>query len=944
LLDCLGVDEPRPGELLGRYVLRHELGRGAMGTVYAAIDPELDRMVAIKLLHADAARDRSRASFLREAKATAGLTHRNVVTIHDVGVVGDQLFLAMELIEGPTLRQWLQPGRPWREVLAVLCEAGAGLVAAHDVGIVHRDFKPDNVLLAIDPQRSSAFGRVVVTDFGLAHRPLELTTPDVEGIAEAPSGSLAIDATHDGAFQGTAAYAAPEQHRGGRCDARSDQFSFCVTLYEALWGERPFAGDTADEVLAEITAGRVREPAGGRKVPRRLRRAVLRGLAAAPGERFLDLRALLAAIDPRRRRSPATLLVGSAAVAAALGFAIAGQRPEPVRASYCDRAAERLHGVWDEPVREAIEAAFTATHEPSAADAWLAVSSRLDGFATAWVAAQTEACRAGEDGSVAADVLSQRTTCLERELARAGAVAEALRTADRQAVLRSTESVAHLGSPELCLDDRHLSRRAAARADIDPLIQLEIDAVLTRADALNDTAKYEESERLGRDGLARARAIGDRWAEAEALLVIGVAQQWLQDPGAEQSFHDALNAALRVDHHRVGALAMIGLLELWDPDTDGGITRAEQWERHCSAMISALGGDPAIEIELAVALGNVYLKNGHYDRAEQVYERALALRRSAQDDIRLAGAQANLGAIAAAHGRYRDALDRFRKGQGALVGVYGPRHPNVAGASINVGSALAELGELEAARDEHLHALEVYEENFGPEHASLAPALRMLAWNALARRKYAEALPYAERALAIARREGPRSESTARSLSMVSSIIVELGRVDEARAQTDEALSIARAVFGDEHPTLSEFENECGLTATRTGDFVAAREHFDRAIALRERTLGPNDSEIGRAWAGIAELELAQHHRAAAVTAATRAFEITTMPGNERGGAGAEATFLLARALMTDGDRAARTRARELAERVRTEFVATGPGWVGRGDEVAAWLAAARKD
>src|SRR5687768_3104441 len=147
-----------------------------MGTVYAAIDPELDRHVAIKLLHVDAARDRARGSFLREAKATARLTHRNVVTIHDVGIVGERLFLAMELVDGPTLRTWLQRGRSWREVLAVLREAGAGLAAAHDAGIVHRDFKPDNVLLAAEPSREPGLGRVVVTDFGLAHRPQDVST------------------------------------------------------------------------------------------------------------------------------------------------------------------------------------------------------------------------------------------------------------------------------------------------------------------------------------------------------------------------------------------------------------------------------------------------------------------------------------------------------------------------------------------------------------------------------------------------------------------------------------------------------------------------------------------------------------------------------------------------------------------------------------------------
>jgi tetratricopeptide (TPR) repeat protein len=350
-------------------------------------------------------------------------------------------------------------------------------------------------------------------------------------------------------------------------------------------------------------------------------------------------------------------------------------------------------------------------------------------------------------------------------------------------------------------------------------------------------------------------------------------------------------------------------------------------------------------IELAIAIGNVYLKNGNYDRAEQDYLRALAMRRGPIDDLPLAGAQANLGGIAAARGRYREALDRFRLTFDALVSVYGPRHPNVAGAAINVGSAYAELGDLEAARAAHRGALEVLEDSFGPEHPSLAPALRMLAWNGLTRREFAEALPYAERALGIAEREsGPRSESTARSLSMLASINIELDRTEQASALSARALDIARITFGAEHPTLAQFENDCGIAATERGDDEVAREHYARAIALRERALGPLDAEIGRAWSGIAELELKRGRVRPAIAAASKAHAIANAPGNEHGGAGPEAAFLLARALVTSDDAEERKRGRELAEQASTGFLASGPGWRGRADEVTAWLAKARRD
>jgi len=214
--------------------------------------------------------------------------------------------------------------------------------------------------------------------------------------------------------------------------------------------------------------------------------------------------------------------------------------------------------------------------------------------------------------------------------------------------------------------------------------------------------------------------------------------------------------------------------------------------------------------------------------------------------------------------------------------------------------------------------------------------LRMLAWNGLTRQDYAGALPYAERALAIARREsGERDESTARSLSMVAAIVLELGRVDEARMQGDQALAIAREALGAEHPSLAEFEIECGIAATRGGAEAAAREHFARAIELRERELGPNDSEIARAWSGIAELELRLGRAKEAIAAATRAYTIVSAPEHDRGVGRADAAFLLARARLAAGDREA---ARALAQKARHGFASAGPAWRIRGDEIEAWL------
>ncbi|HEX8821716.1 MAG TPA: protein kinase, partial [Archangium sp.] len=239
------------GTAVGRYLVLEKLAAGGMGVVYAAYDPELDRRVALKLLRATALgldAEEGRQHLLREAQAMARVSHPNVVPVYDVGTFDQQVFLAMELVEAQTLRQWMQAApRTWRQVLALFLDAGQGLAAAHAAGVVHGDFKPENLLVGTD-------GRIRITDFGLAHTatPGEDATP-VTG--------------------GTPAYMAPEQlASGARANARTDQFSFCVSLYEALYGERPFAGSSVRDLSAEVLAGRVLAAPTGTRVPPWLRR------------------------------------------------------------------------------------------------------------------------------------------------------------------------------------------------------------------------------------------------------------------------------------------------------------------------------------------------------------------------------------------------------------------------------------------------------------------------------------------------------------------------------------------------------------------------------------------------------------------------------------------------------------------------------------------------
>jgi tetratricopeptide (TPR) repeat protein len=311
-----------------------------MGVVYAARDPQLNRLVALKMLRASGAPASTgahlRARILREAQAMARLSHPNVLTVYDVGVTGEAVFVAMELVEGGAVSEWLrQRRRSWREILEVFLSAGRGLAAAHRAGIVHRDFKPENVLIGRDR-------RVLVTDFGLAQF-AEVAVAFSSGSREPPA---AAPVSVDGALAGSPAYMAPEQLRGHAADARSDVFAFCVSLYESLHGERPFAGHTVRELEESITAGALRPALRRSHVPTAIRRALVQGLSADPARRFTSMEQLLLALERASRRGwrlrAAAIVAATAGVALWFGVpALSGHRPTLLVADVVNETSEK---------------------------------------------------------------------------------------------------------------------------------------------------------------------------------------------------------------------------------------------------------------------------------------------------------------------------------------------------------------------------------------------------------------------------------------------------------------------------------------------------------------------------------------------------------------------------------------------------------------------------
>lgn len=489
--DGAGAD-PAPGTRVGRYMLLERLGAGAMGVVFAAYDPELDRKVAVKVLRGDAsvepAQAPSDARLVQEARAMAQLAHPNVVAVHDVGWFGDRVFIAMELVEGHTLAHWLAAERRWlREVIAMFIAAGHGLAAAHAAGLVHRDFKPENVLIGKD-------GRARVTDFGLAHRAELPADPG-------PSSPSATDRRRTTRLlAGTPFYMAPEQLKRERVDARTDQFSFCVALYAALTGDHPFP---AGHRMLGLTAASPRRGA----LPSWLWRALQPGLAVARDQRYPTIDALLSRLarGPRRGRRIWTAAVLALVAAAVVGVA-RFDRDAGAAGPTCEGAERLLAGVWDRPRAHAIDDVFRATGATTATAAFASASLLLDQYAHRWIAMRTDACRRAQtDSGPSETILNLRIACLDARLGELRVLTGRLAAADTTLVDGAVVAVQGLGKLDVCTDDRALQRPLAPDLAPRPGAAIALDADRRRSDFVTDSDGTLWQVPVGRDGASGNR-------------------------------------------------------------------------------------------------------------------------------------------------------------------------------------------------------------------------------------------------------------------------------------------------------------------------------------------------------------------------------------------------------------------------------------------------------
>lgn len=932
-VQCGGLER---GSTVGRYLILDRLGEGGMGVVYAAHDPELDRRVALKLLRPDRAEKETALRLQREAQAIARLSHPNVVAVHDAGTFGEQVFVAMELVEGRTVRQWLAAERPsWREIVTVFVAAGRGLSAAHAAGLAHRDFKPDNVLLGRD-------GRVRVVDFGLA-RPVEEPAEGLPGEgAPAPSGGvLTAPLTQWGAALGTPSYMAPEQFRGEGADARSDQFSFCVSLYEALYGDRPFPGGHPQEIAEAVARGAVREEPAGSRVPARLRAVLARGLSLDPERRFPSMAELLDLLerDPAARRrqwtAAAAVLLVAGALFASLGYLQAR------RQQVCGGSEEKLAGIWDAPAKEEVRRAFLATRVPFAASAWKGAEPLLDSYFRGWAGMRREACEATRvRGEQSEDLLDRRMLCLDQRLRDAGALTDLFRHADAEVVEKAVSAVSALPAVAGCGDLEALRSRLPLPAD--PAVRREVEAAgreLARVRALRAAGKYQQGLEVARAVAEKAGKLSYRPVQAEALYLLGDLQERAGDvEGSEPTLRQALLRAEAASDDEVKARAAIALLRVVG-EVQNDFERAEEWRSFAAATLDRLAGHRELRAEYLDQLGRVKKAEGLYPEALKHHEEAVVLRRQGRGERspELAAAMGDAGVALFFLGRFPEALARFQEAFWIQENALGPRHPEVARTLERIGSTLFQQGRYQESLPYHQRALAIREAALGPEHRLVADSLSNLGSSLDLLNRREEALASYRRVYEIRTKVfGPRHPEVAAALNNLGTVYSNQRKFEQALFYHRQALEMRIATSGRDHPRTALALHNVGNDYLLQGRYREALPYYREALAIEEKTLGPDHPDVAEELVAIADMERRLGHPERALEPLERALKIVEAQELEPG-AVARTRFALAQALWDAGGD--RSRALRLADQAREDFLSQGEEDKTALEEVLRWLA-----
>jgi tetratricopeptide (TPR) repeat protein/predicted Ser/Thr protein kinase len=870
-----------------------------MGIVYAAYDELLDRKVAVKVVREGGAREETRLRVLREARALAKLSHPNVVQVYEADQWGEDVYIAMELIEGCTLDEWTQ-GRTWREVLAVYRQAGEGLAAAHGAGIVHRDFKPKNCLVGED-------GRVRVLDFGLArptqmggrHAAVEAKAPlssdshaDLHGPTLAPTPLFPdwtgsgrprrppptapedTDATltRTGAIMGTPAYMAPEQHLGEIADARADQFSFCVALYEAVYGERPFAGDNHLSLQFNVVQGSLREAPRDTKVPSWLRTALVRGLEVEPDGRHPDMATLLVQLDRNPERTRRRVLATAALVLASLGAGVGISSADPGEVAadpFCPNAEDGYRAIFGSKQRESLDETLATVKSDWEGEVAQRVETKLDAYARRWGQARATSCEATRVRGVQSDhMLDLQMACLDRRRRAFGAVLGTWREGsalDEAAQLTAAvRAIDQLPEVAACEDRERLLtatplpddalRSAAVQRGYATLAEVNAHITVNRLDA-------------ARNGLAEVRVAVEEtgfeplraeWLEGQSRLADALGDYPKSADYAKQSYFTALAAG----HDELASRAsLLVLMAVGSRLRDN--TQASQWLPHATAVVAR---QPKSSLDHA---GLLYARArfGRSDGADQRLQNYVGAAELAAKHPRGRATYISIlnekAGFLAGRGEYELAAATRALVAELAQEDLGPRHPKALAMRLNLATVYMDSGDWDRARIELEAVHDGWKQSLPADHPNFIAVYNNLSACLLELGDF-------ESAEALARKSSAQAQATwGQEHQSVSFALSALAKVLLAREQASEALELDRRAVaiweahGSYEGGILPLLVQLGHAQLAAGDPSEATKTYRRALELRRKIEGPDDWRAGYALLGLAESSLNREPAAA---------------------------------------------------------------------------------
>ncbi|MDX2013166.1 MAG: serine/threonine-protein kinase [Myxococcaceae bacterium] len=828
------------GTSVGRFVLLDVLGVGGMGAVYSAYDPQLDRKVALKLLATVQGPDASasaHARMLREAQAMARLSHPNVVNVFEVGEHAGGIFIAMEYVPGTTLKAWLRATpRSWRDTVAVFLQAGRGLAAAHAAHLIHRDFKPANVLMGED-------GRARVTDFGVARADgtIEPVGPGLRSDDSGKSAALAEPLTQHDVVVGTVGYMSPEQALAMNPDARSDQFSFCVSLWEALYGERPFAGVTPTEVTKALIDGRL-PPRPKSSVPAWLHAVLERGLARQPEDRFATMEALLEALD-RRPVEWTRFAPWAAAVVVALG-GLAWQVTQRSRVVQACAAFADVSAVWGPEARREVTASFDAVKKPFAAAARASATRALDGWAEAFSEKAKASCEAARvRREVSPESWARQEACFGRRRAELVALVTALSKADDATAERAGTFAWSLTAPGVCTNltrlraDPRLSDEAASAA----VVKVQRD--LTEARSRLDVGQLAALESALPKLLDDVKATGFRPLQAEArALEAALRQAQGKNADAAQAWQLALTLAQASGVDDLVALAAVRLATVVGFQLNRP-AEGRAWLALAEATVERLGGDEVLTLERMGADARLFTAESRPLEAVPGHERALQFAKDTigSDHPLVWKLEYDLGSSLVAARDNRRAVSHLERALALREREVSGDHPDSAMVRSTLANAYFFAGRPAESREAFERALAAREALFGVNSPKLVVTLNNFADTLLKGGEAAQALQRVERADTIARASFPVGHPYIAATTLTrAEIHLAQGRFDDVEAALVKLVAQTPPLPA---PYLAEAGAVRSQAALGKKAVAAALAHAEAAEKVA-RAIGPKSSEL----------------------------------------------------------------------------------------------------